>query len=242
MWSLRFWLTFGASLLSALVTFLGIAFIQKYAGWGKKNIDYFISFAAGILLGVSFLHIIPEAMEMSSVAPIGLLGGFLILYLLNRIFRIFVCDHHMCNHAFGLIPAIGIGLHSFVDGIIFSVTFNIAIFTGIVAAAGMILHEFPEGIVTFMFLAKSGYKKKKAALFAFLSAALTTPIGTLISYPFISNLNKTVLGTLLSMAAGALVYVSATHLLPETEHGKKWNMVSLFAGIMLAVLIISTHH
>jgi zinc transporter ZupT len=40
---------------------------------------------------------------------------------------------------------LGIGLHSFIDGFIYSITFSVSIFTGALAATGMVLHEFPEG-------------------------------------------------------------------------------------------------
>lgn len=47
----------------------------------------------------------------------------------------------------GIIPVVGIGFHSFLDGIIYSVTFNVRFFSGALAAVRMVLHEFPEGIV-----------------------------------------------------------------------------------------------
>ena len=137
---------------------------------------------------------------------------------------------------------IGIGLHSFIDGIIYSITFNVSIFTGALAAVGMILHEFPEGIVTFLLLQQAGFSKKKSVAWAFLAAALSTPLGTLLSYPLISRIGSQTLGLLLSISAGALVYVGATHLLPAVEKEKgKYTLLSLAAGILIAVLIVATH-
>lgn len=98
-------------------------------------------------------------------------------------------------------------MHSFLDGVIYSVTFNVSIFTGILAAIGMVLHEFPEGIVTFLLLERGGMSKKKSAWYAFLASALSTPLGTLVSYPFIEKIERSALGTLLAFSAGALVYV-----------------------------------
>ena len=136
----------------------------------------------------------------------------------------------------------GIGFHSLIDGIIYSITFSVSFLTGILAAIGMIFHEFPEGIVTFVFLTKAGYKQKKAAIYSFIAAAITTPIGALISYPFISKLKGTAtLGSLLAMSAGALVYVGAAHLLPaaQKEH-KKHSYLALFIGVITALIIILT--
>jgi zinc transporter ZupT len=76
-------------------------------------------------------------------------------------------------------------------------------------------------------------------IFAFLAAALTTPLGMLISYPYISKIDDSLLGALLAFSAGAFVYVGATHLLPqaETEH-KKYSLFALSAGILVALAIV----
>jgi len=102
-----------------------------------------------------------------------------------------------------------------------------------------VLHEFPEGVVTFLLLLASGLDKKKSTIYAIIAAAITTPLGTLISYPFIGSLEESTLGALLAFSAGALIYVGATHLLPEAEReGKKYSLLTLVIGILVAILII----
>jgi len=235
-----FWLVMSAALLACIVTTIGIYVINKFARWGKKNIVYFMSFAAGVLISVSFIHLIPKSIEMNSKAPIFLLIGFLSLHLFNRFLNVYVCDKKKYKDcAFGIIPALGIGFHSLIDGIIYSVTFSVSIFTGVLAAIGMVLHEFPEGIVTFLLLVKAGFNKRKSSLYAFLAAAITTPLGALLSWPFVSRVTSSMLGILLSLSAGALVYVGATHLLPKTEEeSKRYSLVALGAGIIVAIIIV----
>ena len=158
----------------------------------------------------------------------------------NRFINTMVCqDRENSDLSLGIIPMVGIGMHSFVDGVIYSVTFNVSIFTGVVAAIGMVLHEFPEGVVTFLLLKRAGFSRKRSAIYAFLAAAISTPLGTIISFPFISKIDRSILGILLAISAGALVYVGASHLLPavEKEQGK-YTLVSLAAGILIAVLIV----
>ena len=192
--------TFGAvllaSVLACLVTTIGIYIISKYEEWGNQNVVYFISFAAGVLISVSFIHIIPRSFDMNETAPIFLLVGYMGLYFFNRFLNIFVCHDRECtNLSIGIIPMLGIGLHSLIDGVIYSVTFNVSIFTGVLSAIGMILHEFPEGIVTFLLLERAGFTRNRAAIYAFLAAAISTPIGTLISYPFIEKIDRPSLGS-----------------------------------------------
>lgn len=235
-----FWGTILAATLACVVTSIGIYAIHTFSKWGKRNIVYFISFAAGVLISVSFLHIVPRSFALSQHAPIYLLAGFGLLFLINRYLSVFVCTKPELKYLrFGAVLALGIGFHSFIDGIIYSVAFNVSMLTGVLAAVGMVLHEFPEGIVTFLVFVKAGLSKSRAALYAFLSAAITTPAGALVSYPIVSTLTTQVLGNLLSMSAGALIYVGASHLLPETEKAPKVQSLLAFgAGILVAILII----
>ena len=235
-----FWTAFGASSLAALVTSIGIYVIRHFERWGRENSIYFICFAAGVLISVSFLHIIPKAFSLNANAPIYLFAGYLSLHLFNRFINAFVCDKSSNEqYGIGLVPMFGIGFHSFIDGFIYSITFTVSIFTGLLAATGMVLHEFPEGIITYLLLIRGGFSEKTSLLLAFLAAALTTPVGMLASYPYISQISKPFLGALLGFSAGALVYVGATHLLPqaETEH-KKYSLFALGAGILVALVIM----
>jgi len=229
-----------ASLLAALVTTIGIVVIRRFGDWGRQNSTYFASFAAGVLIAVSFLHLVPTSLAMNAQAPAYLLVGYLAMHLLNRFIVLQVCDRPAtADYAIGLVPMLGIGFHSFIDGVIYSVTFTVSMFTGVLAALGMVLHEFPEGIVTYVLLMRGGFSERMALFLAFVAAALTTPLGTAVSQPFISQLGSSVLGALLALSAGVLIYVGATHLLPVTEREpRRYSLVALAGGIVVALGII----
>jgi zinc and cadmium transporter len=233
-----------ASLTACAVTTVGIIVISRYQSWAMAKSIYFKSFAAGVLIAVSFLHLVPKSVHMNEVAPAFLLVGFLAIYLSNRFLKLYACQESECpRYVFGLVPMMGIGLHSFIDGVIHAVTFNVSVFTGVLAAVGMVLHEFPEGVVTFVFLKEGGFERRKAILLAFLAAALSTPVGALVAYPFVSRVEKPILGNLLALSAGALVYVGASHLLPEVEkESRRYTLVALVAGMAVAVAIVLTRH
>ncbi|WP_376694847.1 ZIP family metal transporter [Wenzhouxiangella sp. EGI_FJ10305] len=237
-----FWIAFGASVLAALVTATGIITIRRFESWGRRYNIYFVCFAAGVLITVSFLHIIPKSFELSNSAPTFLLVGFVLMHLFNRFITAFVCEREgesRARYGIGLVPMLGIGFHSFIDGFVYSITFTVSFLTGALAATGMVLHEFPEGIVTYLLLLRGGFSERTAFLLAFLAASLSTPLGMLVSYPFISRIDETLLGTLLSLSAGALVYVGATHLLPQAEHeSRRFSLLALAAGILVAVTIV----
>jgi len=237
-----FWTAFTASLLAALVTAVGIYVIRRFERWGRENRIYFVCFAAGVLISVSFLHIIPKSFSMNPHAPFYLFAGYLSLHLFNRFINAFVCDKSADeDYAIGIIPMVGIGFHSFIDGFIYSITFTVSVFTGLLAATGMVLHEFPEGIITYLLLIRAGFTEKWSLLLAFLAAAVTTPLGMLVSYPYIRRIDPPFLGSLLAFSAGALVYVGATHLLPQAEgEHKRYSLLALSAGVLVALIILAS--
>lgn len=235
-----FWATFGASMIAAVVTMSGIVAIRRYETWARQNVTYFACFAAGVLIAVSFLNIIPTSLAMNPQAPIYLFAGYLFMHVFNRFLTAYVCDKpETADYALGLVPLIGIGFHSFLDGVIYSISFSVSLLTGAIVALGMVLHEFPEGVVTYTLLVRSGFSERRSFVLAFLAAALTTPVGTLVSYPFVSRIDPPLLGLLLALSAGALVYVGATHLLPRAEREpRRFSLVALAAGVFVAIGII----
>jgi zinc and cadmium transporter len=236
----HFWTAFLASLLAAAVTTAGIYVIRRFEVWGRRNATYFSCFAAGVLIAASFLHIIPKAFSLAPHAPFYLLAGYLFVHLFNRFISAYVCDRpQTADYAIGLVPMLGIGFHSFIDGAIYSITFTVSLFTGVLAATGMVLHEFPEGIVTYVLLLRGGFSERTSAVLAFLAAALTTPAGMLLSYPLVSRVHGALLGDILSLSAGALVYVGATHLLPQAEQEpRRYSLVALGAGVAVAAIVV----
>lgn len=235
-----FGIAFGASLIAGMVTTGGILAIRRFESWARENTTYFACFAAGVLIAVSFMHIVPKSFAMTEQAPAYLFAGYLLMHVFNRFLTAYVCDRpQTAEYALGLVPLLGIGFHSFLDGVIYSISFSVSLFTGMLVALGMVLHEFPEGIVTYALLTRSGFTERQSFLLAFLAAAITTPLGTLVSYPFINRIAPPVLGALLALSAGALIYVGATHLLPRAEREpRRYSLAALAAGILVALGII----
>lgn len=232
-----------AGLAACAVTSSGIWLVSRYQAWVRDRAAYFMSFAAGVLLAVSLVHILPRSLRMSPQAPPFLLAGYLGLYLTSRLLRQSDLHEEQTERSQGsaesLIPVLGIAFHSFLDGVIYSITFQVSLFTGALTALGTILHEFPEGIIIFALLQRGGYGLRKSVLYAFLAAALTTPLGVLLSFPLLRQIPEPILGSLLALSAGALIYVGATHLLPNVEReNKPHSALVLLAGVAVGILII----
>lgn len=230
----------GVSLVAAAVTTAGIVVIRRFEAWARANTTCFVSFAAGVLITVSFLHIVPESFAMNANASRYLFAGYLLLLFFNRFLTAYVCDRpESSTYALGLVPLVGIGFHSFLDGVVYSISFSVSTLTGLLVALGMVVHEFPEGIVTYTLLLRGGFSERRSFVMAFVAAALSTPVGTLVSFPWISRIDRPTLGLLLAVSAGALLYVGATHLLPQAEHEpRRFGILALGAGVALALAIV----
>lgn len=218
-----------------IINGIGIFAVYHNRDFAERNKAYFICFAAGVLITAPLVHILPHAMVENQYAGISALGGFMFMFFSNMVIKYKTKEKEL---AFGITAIEGIGIHSFIDGIIYSVTFSVSTYTGIIAGIGLATHEFAEGVIAFSVLLKGGLAAKKAAFIAFLVAGLTTPVGAFIVYPFIKTLNESTLSLALGFVGGVLIYVSASHLLPEArEHEQHHSHLAFILGIGLALLL-----
>jgi zinc and cadmium transporter len=219
-----------------LVNSFGIWIIYKHREWAEKSKEYFMCFAAGVLITSPLIMAFPQAVAKNPDAGLAALSGFIFMFFSNRLIKHRTKQPEL---AFGITAMEGIAIHSFIDGIIYSVTFSASTLIGILAGVGLVAHEFAEGIITFSFLIQGGISAKKAIVYAFLVASLTTPVGAFIAYPFVSNLNDSMLGLTLGFVVGVLIYVSGSHLLPEVRKNEKHHSYLAFlAGITFALFLL----
>ena len=84
------------------------------------------------------------------------------------------------------------------------------------------------------------FSKSRALLLAFGAAALTTPLGALAAWPMVERIDDETLGVALALSSGALICVSATHLLPRAEREpRRFGLIALGAGILMAAVIVA---
>lgn len=226
-------------LIAAFVTTIGLIVVARSATWTERNASIFGLAAAGMLATLAFLHIIPEAFHLSRQAPVWLAAGFFGgLLLHNAVALLFPERPGRKPVNIALTPTIAIASHSFIDGIIYAVTFASSFESGVYASLGLILHEFPEGVIAFAIMKRAGVSNMKAFWIAFLAAAATTPAGALVSAPIMFMLEADVLGALFAMSAGLLLFVATGPLmapLKETRPGRGLGAVG--AGVAAALVI-----
>lgn len=227
-------------LIAAFVTTLGLLAVALRSDWSMRYANLFGLAAAGMLTAMAFLHIVPEAFALSVAAPVwitvGFFSGLLLHYLIRTLFPERE-DSKLPSEA--ITPILAIACHSFIDGIVYSVTFAASFTAGVFAAVGLILHEFPEGVIAFAILRRHGVSNRSAFFWAFLAAAATTPFGVLVSGPFMFGLGSEVLGGLFGLSAGLLLFVATGPLMaPLKEVQPTRGLAALTAGVVIAVSLL----
>ncbi len=226
------------AILSAIINFIGIYSIHHSKNWVENFKNYFLCFAAGVLISTPLLISLPHSFENNHNSGFFALAGFLFMLIINR----FISEHNEKDISFGITGAITIGFHSFVDGVIYTITFSASTLIGILSATGLAAHEFAEGVITYIFLKVGGISDKKAFIYSFIVAGLTTPVGAFVIYPFVSGLSKNIISLLTAFTSGILIYFSASHLIPEAKESKeKHSVIALISGILFAVVLSLIH-
>ncbi len=217
---------FIATIIISFISTLGFFILDfKYA-------RLFISFAAGVMLSVAFLDLLPESVSLRGEEAFPLaLSGILLFFLVES----FLGWHHH-KKASGLLVLVGDALHNFVDGIAIAAAFFVSPELGFSTALAVALHEIPQELGDFSILINSGYSKNKALLLNLVSG-FTAVIGALL---FVLG-GSYVEGTspyVLALISGMFIYISATDLLPELLQKKKVeNIIIMLIGVAIGGLL-----
>lgn len=229
------------SLLAGLATMVGGFLVIYRYDWAHNNQNYLTAFASGTLVSLSFIEIIPEAIEIGGYGELSVIIGFLLLYLFEQMFSPSRCIDDECSvRRVSLLAWGGLLLHSFIDGIAIVASFEVSSVLGIMVALGVILHEFPEGLTSGSLLTLLRYPKKKIFLFIFF-VAIATPVGAILSILSIDLFNpyslNHFLSSVLGLAAGTFIYVGVAELLPHSHKIKDLKVTLIFlTGIILIIL------
>lgn len=156
-------------------------------------------------------------------------------------------DHHQHRHGHyryqdklektSLLMFLGIFIHNIPEGVAtFVATIN-RIELGILLAIAIALHNIPEGIAVSVPIYASTKSRKKAFLWSFLSGISEFIGAVVIGLFFLPFINDFLLGAMLAIVAGLMVYISLDELLPVSHSLGKEHMAIL--GIMLGMIVMT---
>ncbi len=205
----------------------------------SKITEYLVALSAGTMIGTAFVHLIPEAIEMSNMEIIFVyvLASFIIFFLVEKLIHWHHChrtDDH--GHVIGKMNLIGDAIHNFIDGIVVAASFVANPALGSLTAFAVATHELPQEIGDFGVLIHSGMRKKKAIILNVLVSA-TMILGGIVGF-YLTSSFESILPYLMAFAAGGFIYISASDLIPELkEEGNLLKSLTHLLVFVIGILI-----
>jgi zinc transporter ZupT len=215
--------------LSAFVmTLAGGAFALRY----RKYLLYIMAFSSGLLIGVAFLDLMPEIVEMAHRESIDMrtlmltvIAGFVGIFLLEKGTIIHGEKQHDepgHHHNVGVVGAIGLSFHSFLDGLAIGVGFKASPQIGLVVLLAVVAHDFADGLNTVTFMLASDNNLPRTAVLLGVDA-LAPVAGALLAN--VIDIHPRVVAHQLAFFAGFLLYLGASDLLQRVHHRPKLALI-----------------
>jgi zinc transporter ZupT len=181
-----------------------------------------LGFSAGAVIGVAFFDLLPAALALaekaySNAEIIGLTGlGFIIYLTVDRFVILLSSPVYKGNSGStrGKIVAFFLTMHSFLDGIIIGLAFQVSFFTGGIVTTAVLVHDFADGINIINVIIKEKGNKSYALKWLIVNAAAPL-IGAYSTFYF--HLPKETLGVILALVSGFFLYIGASDFLPESH-------------------------
>jgi len=240
-----FWVivTFGTPLIIALYP------LFKFQT-SEKTLHLMLGFSTGVLGGVTFVDIIPEAFELATDLALppayvsyGIAGGFFLLLILERTQLSREGAHHgghfhiheksVLDPRHGPIGLSALSAHGFVDGLVIPISFTAGIEVGIIVTLAIVLHQIPDSFAA-LSLALGTAQTKRQAFTYVLVTALDTPIGIGLGI-LLASIGGLIIPVGLGISAGTFIFFSASDLVPELQHRARGPLVvvSMILGFLL---------
>ena len=226
-------------ILGVLIPFIGTIIGALLVFFMKKEINkkleiIIYGFAAGVMMAALIWSLVIPAIESSSVIPVivGLILGVGTFYCMD----LYLNRKKKINNLM-----VAVTLHNIPEGMAVGVAFASYLVGGLSLAAayalaiGIAIQNFPEGSVVSFPLLKQGFSKKKAFMYGFISGVFEL-LGTLVTLLF-TNVVIVILPYMLSIAAGAMMYVIVVELIPESDDKSKLNVVGFLIGFIIMMVL-----
>lgn len=236
------------TLLLGLFIVIG-ALIALLVNKKSKVIEFSIGLAFGVIVALIITDLLPEIFENLGfryiyVFLIGTVLGFGILKVLDN----FIPDHHEHKMSkeeinenlvhIGVMTSVALILHNVIEGMaVYSSCLSNA-GLGIALTLGIGFHNIPLGMV----IASSFYhstKNLKRTVITVLIVSLSTFLGGAVMYLLkLTEISSMLLGILLSLTLGMLIFIVIDELLPKMSdiRNKKVTFLGVVVGICLLLL------
>jgi zinc transporter ZupT len=226
------------ALSAFFMTLAGGAFAFRY----RKYLLFIMAFSAGLLIGVAFLDLLPEIVTIAQhesidvrLLMVTVIAGFLGIFLLEKATIIHGEKQHDApghHHNVGLVGALGLSFHSFLDGLAIGVGFAASKETGIIVLMAVVAHDFADGLNTVTFMLASENTKLRTGVLLTVDA-LAPVAGALLAN--VLHIEPRMVAFQLAFFAGFLLYLGASDLLPHVHQRPRLVLMAFtIAGLVTA--------
>lgn len=234
--------------MAALGALLAVSFKKISHLW----LCVLISFAAGALLAVVLLDILPETVELIGwpAGLVSMLSGYLLFFLITK-FVFHICPACAATHtemnfkAITIAMLVALAVHSFMDGLAIYSGYLTASQIGTMVFLAVAYHKFPEGMALTLVARGSGMSLRKSFLICVLLEAATTIAGGMVGWFALTPGAAGWLGYVLGHVGGGFLFLVIHALLSEAiKHHPRPTILAVLAGgisIALAGFLIGVH-
>ncbi|MBI5267390.1 MAG: ZIP family metal transporter [candidate division Zixibacteria bacterium] len=210
--------------------------------WTDTQLHMIVAFGAGVFLGATFVHLLPQAMsgEHGEVAGLAALVGFLLVlfierFLLTRSGKPDAAAHHHSHLIVSTTALIGLMIHTIIGGLGLAVA-SVNPKVGDVILISILAHKIPETFVMVTLMMLAGIRVSRILINLTVLCAMT-PVGALVLSRVALVEGNLVLSILTGIVAGTFLYVATGNLLPEVFHLKQRRGLNLVLLIIGAVIM-----
>ena len=239
LFSTNVWQLIGLRLiLASFMAALGALIAVSFKKISHAKLCLLISFAAGALLAVALLDILPETVELVGgvMAGVSFFSGYLLFWAITK-FVFHVCPACSATHTEANFKAIttamvvALSVHSFMDGLAIYSGYLSGSNTGIFILLAVVFHKFPEGLALTLVGIGSGLSRVRAFFLTFLLETMTTVAGGIAGILFLLPSSSKWIGYVLGHVGGGFVFLVSHALLSEViKHHPRNTILAALAG------------
>ena len=216
------------ALVAALANLVGALAVTSRARWSVRALDGMLAFAAGFMIAVGLIDLLPGAIARGGPsAAIVALGGYMAVHITQHVIGThfhFGEETHHVSEAVSVAALAGLLLHTFVDGVAVASGLDAGGAVASLVFVAVILHKVPEGFaISSLFLA-AGQGRRRAILAAG-ALGVATIAGVLLTDRIAALRDHG-----LALAAGVTLYVGMSNLVPEFRARGGWHLPLAFVG------------